>query len=193
MEIEVSAGTTEFFLKVVLSLEEEELIKRSPRGQKLGIMLKFVQSMETKDISDIAAHLMSLANKCILAGKRHKLPSAAHAAIWSTFHCVRGGKQLQDPWDSFVSTHIPVAYQQEPKLFLQLIIDRMLKQIIKEKAEEGKLKQAAAVSLAHLTVLQSNGIRYMAGYIAIKLLKKYRKTSKNHKVQLKRKLFVRVY
>lgn len=143
-------------------------------------------------LSDIAAHLMSIVNKCILQGSKHKLPSAAQAAIWSTFHSLRTSKQLQDKWDSFTATHVPVTYHQEPQLFLQLVIDRMLKKIIKNKAEGGALKVADVKSSAQITDFQSNAIRYMAGYIAVKLLKKYRKQSKNPKVQLKRKLFIRV-
>ena len=37
-----------------------------------------------------------------------------------------------------------------------------------------------------------NAIRYMAGYVAVKLLKKYRKAAKHPRLQLKRRLFVTV-
>ena len=40
--------------------------------------------------------------------------------------------------------------------------------------------------------MESNAIRYMAGSVAVNLLKKYRKTSKNLKLQEKRSMFVNV-
>ena len=43
-----------------------------------------------------------------------------------------------------------------------------------------------------LTMLERSAIRYMAGYVAIKLLKRYGKPSTHPKVQRKHELFVRV-
>ena len=47
-------------------------------------------------------------------------------------------------------------------------------------------------SVRPLTEMESNAIRYMAGYVAVSLLKKYRKPSKNPRLQAKRDMFVHV-
>ena len=43
-----------------------------------------------------------------------------------------------------------------------------------------------------LTNLEKSAVRYMAGYVAITLLKRYRKPSASPEVQLKHKLFIAV-
>ena len=57
------------------------------------------------------------------------------------------------------------------------------------KAKQMGAKDIHAVK--PLTMCECNGIRYMAGYVAVKLLKKFRKRSKNAAIQLKRRLFVK--
>ena len=43
-----------------------------------------------------------------------------------------------------------------------------------------------------LTPMESNAVRYMAGYVALKLLKQFKKSSQNPRIEEKRKLFVKV-
>lgn len=156
-------------------------------------MLQIIASLEKTVISDIAACMALNLSKCILAASKHKLSSAVQAATWSAFHRLRSNKDILDSWSYFITTNIPALHQQECQLCLQLIMDRMLKRLIHNKAEERKSHyKAIAARLPQLTVLQINGIRYMAGYIAVKLLKKYKKRSKHPKVQLKWKMFARV-
>ena len=79
----------------------------------------------------------------------------------------------------------------QKKLFftLQLILDRALKKMLRNEAESMHTTTSTAVA-QELTQVESNAIRYMAGYVAVKLLKKYRRTYKNEKVLFKHKLFV---
>ena len=41
-----------------------------------------------------------------------------------------------------------------------------------------------------LTVMESSAVRYMSGFVAVSLLKKYRKPTKQPKLKVKRALFV---
>ena len=43
-----------------------------------------------------------------------------------------------------------------------------------------------------LTMCESNAVRYMSGYVAVKLLKKYKRHSKHPVLQLKRRLYVKI-
>lgn len=108
------------------------------------------------------------------------------ASVWSLFHGVRCSKHIHQAWEIYVG-HFPTSLN-ESKFALQLILDRMLKRLI--EAEAG---QTRSESIARpLTETEINAIRYMAGYVAVSLLKKARKTSKNPALQIKRRLFVRV-
>ena len=187
-------GCSEFFLACVSSLKREELIKRSPRGQRVKVMLDLIETMEQESVAEIARFLILQMNSCLVAGYRHKLTSAAQASAWSTFHSLRSSQHVKHTWNAFISAQVPQSHQKEPQLALQLLMDRVLKRLIENKAKATRqhTESSTAGSVRPLTTLESNGLRYMAGYVAVSLLKKYRKPSKHPQVQLKRTLFVRV-
>ena len=95
----------------------------------MGVMLDCIEYMEQGKITDVVLSLVTKVNGCLVAGNKQKLPSAAQASVWSTFH--------------------QSAYQA--------------------------------------------GLEYMAGYVAVNLLRKYKKPSKHPTLlQAKQSLFVLV-
>ena len=68
---------------------------------------------------------------------------------------------------------VPEACQLESQLTLQLLMDRTLKNKLenKAKAHEHPIGSGAGEPL---TMRERNAIRYMAGYVAVKLLKRYK-------------------
>ena len=69
-------------------------------------------------------------------------------------------------------TNLPSPVE-ETSLGLQLILDRLLRNTIQNQAAQPGNVSTAAVARP-LDKLEINAIRYMAGYIAVKLLKKRR-------------------
>lgn len=55
-------------------------------------------------------------------------------------------------------------------LALQLLMDRVLKKMLQNKANATKPTRGVG-DVAPLTVREKSAIRYMAGYVAVKLLK----------------------
>ena len=92
---------------VVASLAQEDLIKRSPRGRKVATILNLLESMNPDDFAMVALIFNDQASQCIKATKKHKLPSAAMATLWSTFHQLWGSHShisgLQDVKSSLFS------------------------------------------------------------------------------------------
>lgn len=96
-------------------------------------------------------------------------------------------------WSALASTHVLESQRKESDLTFQLLRDRLLKQLIKNKAIASKCtSDIASENGRPLTTLESNAVRYMAGFVAVRLLRRYRKPSKNPTLQTKRRLFVRV-
>jgi len=62
--------------------------------------------------------------------------------------------------------------------------------MLEKKAKEHS--QRVTCKGTTLTIREKSAIRYVAGYVAVTLLKRYRKPSSNPEVQLKRDLFVSV-
>lgn len=187
-------GYSEIFLSCVTSLEGEELVVRSPRGQRLKVLLDALRTLEQQKVAGVAISLIVTVNDCLESGRGCKLPSAVQASVWSAFHQLRSSQGLKDSWNTFISVNVPKSQQKEPELALQLILDRILRQLLKNKANAKKSSAASAeaTSVRPLTAMESNAVRYMAGYVAVKLLKRYSKSSKNTQLQSKRRMFVRV-
>lgn len=90
-----------------------------------------------------------------------------------------------------MSSKVEPPVHKESELALQVLLDRGLKRIISNLAKKKKQQQPARIiSHRDITVIESNSIRYMAGYVAVKLLKKFKRQSKNDKLHVKHKLFV---
>jgi hypothetical protein len=53
-------------------------------------------------------------------------------------------------------------------------------------------KSSASGSGRPLTAIETNAVRYMAGYVAVNLLKRYNKPTKHAQLKIKRNYFVRV-
>ena len=140
-------------------------------------------------MKDIASFLIDQIALCLREADRHKLPSAAQASVWAAFHRMRERKNISDRWSSFM-TNLPSPVE-ETSLGLQLILDRLLRNTIQNQAAQPGNVSTAAVARP-LDKLELNAIRYMAGYIAVKLLKKYRKKAKHPRLQQNRRLFVAV-
>ena len=184
-------GYTEFFLICVSSLKQKEMIVRSPRERRVGLMLGTIGTLEHDKIVDIAITLVSGVNDCLVSGGFHKLPSGAQACVWSTFHQLRCSQQMKEAWSAFVLKRIPEPHQELP-LMLQLLLDRLLKELLKNKAGVKKRSHKCTMtsSVRPLIEMESNAVRYMAGYVAVSLLKKYRKPSRDPRLQAKRDVCV---
>lgn len=148
--------------------------------------------MPEDDIAEVATVLLPRLNKCIVLGGKYRLPSSAQAAIWSAFHQLRQDVQIVKFWKEFIAKKVTQPYQQEPLLALQLLLDRMLKMLIQNKAKGHCHSSSSSGSDRPLTAIESNAVRYMAGYVAVSLLKKYNKPTRHAQLKMKRNYFVRV-
>ena len=101
---------------------------------------------------------------------------------------------MKQMWKAFVSSHIAVSSRPESELALQLLFDRLLKRLLHNKAIAKKRSTAGTPvdSVRPLTMMESNAVRYMSGFVAVSLLKKYRRPTKHGELKVKWALFVRV-
>ena len=75
-------GYSEFFIACAKSIQAEEVMRRSPMGKRVSLVLKQLCKMKEslKDIADIAVLLV--------------VPSARLALMWSKFHHLRSSPEL---------------------------------------------------------------------------------------------------
>ena len=110
MDVSVPNGRS-FFLDVLSAIQQEQLIKRSPRGQAVGTLIEAIKKLPPTLTDSITCRITSELYQCLDAGKRHKLPSMAQSAVWSAFHtlhlrktsCVNGPHPSQQIYLQFAT------------------------------------------------------------------------------------------
>ena len=182
-------GYTDFFLSCARNLTLEEVMTRSPNGKKVNVILEKVFELEEREIIEVSIVLVDKVGTCIIAGKKTKLPSVAQAQIWTSFHKLRFNPEIKKAWSVFVkdfsdgNSHLA-------NLTLQLLLDRMLTTMLHNRAKVKR--QSIQVSAESLSAMEKNAINYMAGYVAVNLLKRFKKPTKNPLLKEKWGLFVKV-
>ena len=165
---------------------EEQIVKRSPRGKEV---LKLLQHIMQLDLSNISVFLLSQLSECITSSKkRHLLPSLTQSAMWNAFHRLRGGEDVLHAWNKFLAP-CPAEHQ-ECNLAMQLVLDRGLKRMLSNIRKHTSANHSTPQEIKPLTDSECSAIRYMSGFVAVKLLKKYRHNCKNQDLKTKYKLFV---
>ena len=154
-------------------------------------LLQYLEQAEHGQLVDISIHLIDKINSCITVS-HNRMPSSAQGSMWSAFHQLRSGSEIQRVWCRYVARSIPPHVNcEESQLVLQLLLDRILKKLLENKAKASK-KYEISDDVRPLTSLECNAVRYMAGYVAIKLLKKYQKPTKHQELKTKHQYFIKV-
>ena len=154
-------------------------------------LLQYLEQAEHGQLVDISIHLTEKINSCITVS-RSRMPSSAEGSMWSAFHQLRSSSEIQRVWCRFVARSIPPNVNcEESQLVLQLLLDRILKKLLENQAKASK-KYEISDYVRPLTSLECNAVRYMAGYVAIKLLKKYQKPTKHQELKMKHQYFIKV-
>ena len=107
--------------------------------------------------------------------------------VWSSFHKLRNSDGINQVWTTFMTmVKSPKPCWVESELALQLLMDRVHKKMLKNKADTVELPNSSEV--IPLTIGEKSAIRYMAGYVAVKL--RYEKPSTHPQVNEKHKFFI---
>ena len=152
---------------------QEEHVRTSPRGQEVReVILQTLSNVSSPAYAQIATSIHLNLKQLLKSSKHYRLPSRAIHEMWAKFHCLRLYPDLLSSWDLMLK--VASIKGNEAHLTLQLLIDRFLKQLVNQQVE-------LATRTIHISVREQNAIRYMAGYVAIKLNKSdisYLKTSR---------------
>lgn len=175
----------------VKGLLKEENILGTARGQAAARVLKLLlTSLESGNpeachFGDfITAKLSQLLEK-----SKRALPSAMMGKVWSSYHRFRFDPRVATKWMKLLDS-LRTGEVEEAELACQLLMDRSLKKLIANHEEATRVN--AATFMGVLTMRERNAIRYMAGYVVMKLKKKFVKKAASRSVQKKRDFFVRV-
>ena len=178
------------FVKCVEATADEDIVKRSPRGKAARKTLLKILELDHSDMSDLAVSLLSSSYGCIAEGLHHILPSVAQCAVWKAFHRMRNSQDIQTTWTDYIATkHLGSS---EIHLTLQLLLDRLLKAMLKNQANSKCESANASTDQQPVTPREKNAIRYMAGYVVVSLLKTFKKPVKKATMKEKHDIFIQI-
>ena len=166
-----------FMLDCISRLKNEDIILRSPRGKAAKCLLEYIEeNLVEESILKMMAMLMSNMYLCFTKAACEQASSIrAQGNMWRCFHILRTDSALKSAWDSVA---FPDPLRQESALTFQLLCDRFLKAMIANKSSSQQQSKVSSTSNTKLSPREQNAVRYMAGYVAVSLLNRYKKLNK---------------
>ena len=162
-------------------------------GQEVLQVLKHLKvNSDSLPTREIIATICTRMQSCISKGDRCKLPSSIASRIWPAFHEMRLSTDLRHLWKTHLLNTLGCqASEKTTLLALQVVLDRLIKQMISMKRGEnqGTLMQSPPVEM---TERETKVVHYMSGYVVTKMMKKYAKRSPKDETEKKRRLLVSV-
>lgn len=123
--------------------------------------------------------------ECLVRSKRQS--SISVAKLWKHFHKIRFSLEIQRSWENLLTTlQFSTSVKVETDLALQLLLDRLMKAIISRATAAASSTSSTPSSTSTpspqapqvLTMRERNLVRYIAGYVVMKLRKKHLKKNK---------------
>ena len=177
---------------IIKKLQEEPVLLESEHGplvSKLLGSLSTPECMEADKTRDFFSYAAKQLDICLQAGERCKLPSSKAQRMWSAFHKFRNKPELLVAWSACIQNQgISDVDPSTTRLGLQVLIDRWFKSMILNRSK----KPEQAVDLTPLSAREQNVVFYMSGYVAVKLLTRFRKKSDSKAVEEKNRIFVKI-
>lgn len=152
-------------------MKNDEFLPHTSSG---AFVLELFHCLEKSTSRHTAIEICSQIESC-LPPKGENL-STGSDKVWSKFHKLRLCPILRECWKEYLRTsRVPTHLLKYSDQSLQVMLDRVLKYMIKQRSTTaaGPTKDDDI----KLSEREENVVRYMSGYVAVKLLKKYRRKS----------------
>ena len=185
---------TGVYFDTIQKLKDEEHVKGTEKGHHVVSLTTYLEKhgghIASKQFADfVLSRLSDILDK---SKHKRKLPSGVMGKVWGQFHKFRFDSALHHEWMTYLSTvDVPPTLKIEASLTLQLLLDRLFKHLINILAIDCKPIVHPDQEIT-LTLREQNAVRYMAGYVAVKLKRKFWKKTKNPEIEKKRNMFVQI-
>lgn len=155
-------------LTVLTELKDEELVVKSSRGPSVVALAEaFLANMAAVEVDNFSEGIVKQLQSCL----RNRAGRISLAKLWRNFHVLRLSVHVKSLWQSSVDAlHLPDTVKGASDITMQLILKRMMHNVIKQLS---KTHSPPPQAVASLTPRECNIVRYIAGYIVYKLKKKY--------------------
>ena len=165
-------------------LNDEDFKINSPKAKcaietAQSLMSWSSREENVKELATFAEMLVGELKECFVCPPRVKSAHSKREVMWKAYHKLTTSQPFAEVWNSFVSKSISLA---SCPIFYQYVTERIFDQLIKEKFPISI--SACTETIASLSYIEKNALRYAAGYIPRSLCKKMKKSSDPDKLEL---------
>ena len=150
------------------------IVKTSSRSYAVLELLEGLQgNTEGKECKELSEKLSKTMLECVSGPCGKKI---ALSQVWRNFHIHRLSPSIRSAWQSCIGTlQVSQDAFNVSDLTLQLVLKRLMHAIVKQMTSSPSTSIRCTPQA--LTSREENAVRYMAGYVVMKLRKKYREHS----------------
>ena len=175
-------------------MKDDQVLSHTSRGIFILELFDHLLKSCTDLRAPIAAEILAKLKSCLPADTGEPLTANGADRMWSMFHKLRLSEEMCKKWNVFLQRcNVPSSLQKYGRQSLQVMFDRSFKHIVAERnSAKTASSRATEGSIDTISEREENVVRYMSGYVAVKLLKKFRKGNADTVVKKKWKYFVRI-
>ena len=169
-EVENFDATSLTMVQVISECKDDAIIKSSTKGPAILELLDCLLEgcIESKELEKLKEIMI----QCVL-GRKNKI-----SEIWRNFHVARLSPAITSAWQFCLTSlqdNLPPKTSDISDITLQVVLKRLMHAVVKQLTRAPSASNKCTPQ--GLTDREENAIRYMAGYVIVKLRKKYRKHS----------------
>ena len=166
--VEFTSSSFSFSLSNILqSITEDELVSSSTHGASVLQIVEYLQTM--LDSTPVMSFYSILLEKVYSTIKPKGKKCGTLATVWRNFHILRQLPQIKSAWLSCISS-LQISSAAISDLTLQVILKRVFNETVKQMTTHLTSRPSQNTTL---TPREENIVRYMAGYVLLKISKKY--------------------
>lgn len=154
-------------------LKEELVISCSLSRQICSMVNNFLTGFQCREVDAFSTVVEKQIQKCFNTGTGGG--SIPMSRVWRNFHILRLSDSVKSAWETCIAVlQLPSDVLAVSDLTLQLILKRMFQEVVQQMTVKSTTSASASLPLLQLTAREENITRHMAGYVIVKMKKKYK-------------------
>ena len=156
-------------LKVFSKLRTEELVTKSSKGAMISSLTDaFLSHINSAEVVSFCDNIVIQLQSCLQVNRKGKV---SLTKLWRNFHLLRLSATTQNQWQSCVRIFgMSKDILTISETTLQLVLKRTMESVV-QQITESKLPHSRPQVPTDLSIRELNVIRYIAGYVVLKMKK----------------------
>ena len=148
----------------------EDIVVKSSKGPLISVLIDALIQSSCEAVNVFNGNIVQSVQVCLKANKKGKI---AMSTLWRNFHVLRLSSKTRAMWHACIQAlNLPHEVLEVSEVTLQVVLKRMMQNVIKQLTVS-RQTQTPHTEAAELSIRELNVIRYIAGYVVLKLKRKF--------------------